>query len=179
MKNINGKKLTKLSVTGPLALETVARNITRFPFLNQLHVGENSNITDKTNGQKILSALKDNKGMNQVSFTVMDLDDIIIKEAGDKKVMVRVKKLQPVTLKVTSGKLTAHSTFALHTLDLSHNNLEHEGTNLGELMVKVSGLRVLLLCDCNLNKDTIEKMANVIAKERKPCHLQTLSMGHY
>ena len=179
MKNINGKKLTKLSVTGPLALETVARNVTRFQSLNQMHVGENSNITDKTNGQKILSALKDNKRINQVSFTVMDLDDIIIKEAGDKKVMVRVKKLQPVTLMVTSGKLTAHSTFALHTLDLSRNNLEREGSNLGVLMVKVSGLRVLLLCDCNLNKDTIEKMVNAITKERKPCHLQTLSMGHY
>ena len=179
LKNVNEQKLEQLSVTGPDALEAVAKNIHRLLFLNQLHVGENSNTKDKTNAQKILSTLKDNKEMNQVSFTVMTLGDIIIKDDCDKKVMVRVKKLQPDTIKVTSGMLTAHSTLTLHTLDLSHNSLEHQGSPLGHLLAKLSGLRVLLLNDCNLNKHTIQKMVDAMTMEKNPCHLHTLNMGNY
>ena len=179
LKNINEQKLKKMSITGPGAMEEVAKNVHRFTSLDLLHVGENSNIEDKTNGQKILSALKDHSSIKQVSFSVLDLDDIVIKEDVEIKVLVRVKKLQPDTLKVTSRMLTVQSTVALHTLNSSRNSLEHEGWPLGQLMAKLSRLRVLLLNDCNLNKHTIQQMVDAMTKETFLCHLQSLNMGHY
>ena len=178
LKTLQEKKLKCLAITGPGALEAVAKNIHRFTCLHELEVGENSNTNDKTNGQKILSVLKGKK-LKQVSFNVMDLNDIIIKEDVEIKVMVRVKKLQPGTMKITSDLITFDSTIALHTLDLSRNSLEHDGTPLGELIVKVSGLRVLSLADCTLKPKTIKEMVDAVTRAQYHCHLQTLNMGHY
>ena len=179
LKNVQEKKLRYLSITGPGALEVVARDIFRFTSLDQLHVDESSNTNDKTNGQKILSALKANQLIKQVNFSVMDLDDIIIKEDVAIKVKVHVKKLKPGTLKITSDMPTRDSTLALHTLDLSHNNLENEGRPLGEFIAKVSGLRVLSLADCKLKPAMIQEMVDAMTKVQLPCNLQTLSMGQY
>ena len=179
LKNIQEKEFRYLSITGPGALEVVARNINRFTKLDTLRVDESSNTNDKTNGQKILSALKANKFLKQVNFSVMDLDDIIIKEDVVIKVKVHVKKLKPGTLKITSDMQTRDSTLALHTLDLSHNNLENEGRPLGEFMAKVSGLRVLSLADCKLKPTMIQEMVEAVTKIQLPCKLQTLNMGQY
>ena len=177
MNNIQEKKLKNLSITGPGALEVVAKNIHRFTSLEKLQVGEISTTKDKENGKNILSALKGNKSIEQVDFSVMDLNDIIIKEDVQIKVTVRVKKVQPGTLEVASNMLTEESIVALHTLDLSHNSLEHDGQPLGELMVRISTLRVLSLCDCNLKSKTIQAMVDAVVQS--PCHIQKLYMGHY
>ena len=177
MNSIQEKKLKNLSITGPGALEVVAKNIHRFTSLEKLQVGEISKTKDKENGKNILSALKGNKSIEQVDFSVMDLNDIIIKEDVQIKVTVHVKKVQPGTLEVASNMLTEESIVALHTLDLSHNSLEHDGQPLGELMVRVSALRVLSLCDCNLKSKTIQAMVNVVVQS--PCHIQKLCMGQY
>ena len=179
LTSIPETKLKSLSITGPGAFESVAKNINRFTSLDQLQVGEISNASDKTYGQKILSALKGNTLMKQINFSVMDLDDIIIKQDADIKVMVRVKKLQPGTLKVTSDMLAQESKIALHSLDLSRNSLEHEGRPLGELVAKVSGLRVLRLADCNLKPKTIQEMVDSMTMVQFPSHLETLNMGQY
>ena len=176
MKNMEETKLKYLSITGPGALEAVAKNIDKFASLEKLQVEENSHIRGKTHGQKILATLKGNKSVKQVNFSVMDLNDIIIKEDVQIKVVVHVKKLKPGTLKVTSDMLTADSTLALHTLDLSRNNLEHEGKPLGELMTKVSGLRVVILGHCNLAAKTVREMVDVFKLLQLP-GLQTLNMG--
>ena len=177
MNSIQEKKLKNLSITGPGALEVVAKNIHRFTSLEKLQVGEISKTKDKENGQKILSALKGSKSIEQVDFSVMDLNDIIIKEDVKIMVTVRVKKVQAGTLEVASNMLTEESIVALHTLDLSHNSLEHDGKPLGELMVKISTLRVLSLCDCYLKSKTIQAMVDAVVQS--PCHIQKLNMGHY
>ena len=179
MKNIQKENLKYLSVTGPGALETVAENIHRFTLLEQLHVDEHSNVRDKAHGQKILSVLKGNKLTKQVSFNVMDLNEIIIEEDVDIKVTVHPKKLQKGTLKVTSDMLTRGSTVALHSLDLSRNSLETEGKPLGELLAKVAGLRVIWLGDCNLKNDTIQDMVDGIEGQQAKSGLHTLSFGHH
>ena len=178
LKSIPETKLRCLSITGPGALESVAENIHRFTSVDQLEVAEISNPNNKTYGQKILSALKGHKFLKQVKFSVMDLDDIIIKEDADIKVMVRVKKLHPGT-KVTSDMFTGESNIALHSLNLNGNNLEHEGRLLGELVTKVSGLRVLSLADCTLKPQTIQKMVDAMTNVQFTSHIQTLKMGHY
>ena len=179
MKNIQKENLKYLSVTGPGALETVAENIYRFTFLEQLHVDEHSKLRDKTHGQKILSVLKDHKLIKQVSFSVVDLKEIIIEENVDIKVTVHPKKLQKGTLKVTSDMLTRGSTVALHSLDLSRNSLETEGKPLGEMLAKVAGLRVIWLGDCNLKNDTIQDMVDGIEGQQAKSCLHTLSFGHH
>ena len=179
MKNIQPANLRFLSITGPSALEAVAEIIDKYTFLERLEVEENSNIRDKTHGQKILSVLKDSKLMKQVTFSVMDLDEIIIEDKVSIKVMVHVKKLQPGTLKVTSDMLTENSTIALHTLDLSRNNLETEGRPLGELVTKLLGLRRLILGDCNLKPETLQDILVALTNVQSPCGLQTLNLGHY
>ena len=176
MKNMEEIKLKFFSITGPGALEAVAKNIDKFAYLEKLQVEENSHIRGKTHGQKILATLKDNKLVKQVNFSVMDLNDIIIKEDVEIKVVVRVKKLKPGTLKTTSDMLRGDSTLALHTLDLNRNNLEHEGGPLGELVAKVSGLRVLILGDCNLVAKTVREMVDVFKLLQLP-FLQALNMG--
>ena len=179
MKNIQESKLKYLSVTGPGALEAVAENIARFTFLKQLQVEENSNAIKKSHGQKIIYALRGNKTMNQVAFRVMDLDDIIIKDNVKIEVAVHVKKLKNRTLKAISDSISSGSPVALHTLDLSRNSLEDQGTHLGELMGKLSGLQVLSLGDCNLKPKTIQEMVDALTKIRFQCHLRKLNMGHY
>ena len=176
IKNTEEKTLKYLSITGPGALEAVAKNIDKFVSLEKLQVEENSDIRGKTHGQKILETLKSNKSVKQVNFSVMDLNDIIIKEDVEIKVVVRVKKLKPGTLKATSDMLRGDTTLALHTLDLSRNSLEHEGRPLGELVAKVSGLRVLILDDCNLVAKTVQEMVDVFKLLHLP-DLQTLNMG--
>ena len=178
MKNIQ-KKLKYLSITCPGALEAIAENIHRFTSLEQLHVEENSNAINKSHGQKILSSLEGNTSMKQVSFSVMNLDDIIIKENVRIKVIVHVKKLQKGTLKTASDMLTGDSTVALHTLDLCRNNLDNEGTHLGELVLKTSGLRKLILGDCNLKPKTMQEMVDAMTKTHSPCGVHTLDLGHY
>ena len=175
MKSIQEKKLKHLSITGPGALEVVARNIKRFTSLEQLQIDEHSSGTDKTYGQTILSCLKGRKVMKQVSFSVMDLDDIIIKESVDINVMVNVKKLQKGTLERYPGD----SKCILNTLDLSRNSLEDEGYHLGELITKVAGLRVLRLGDSYLKSETIQGMVDAMTKVQLKCGLQTLNFGHY
>ena len=176
MKNMEEIKLKYLSITGPGALEAVAKNIAKFASLEKLQVEENSDIRGKTHGQKILESLRGKKSVKQVNFSVMDLNDIIIKEDVQIKVVVRVKKLKPSTLKMTSDMLTGNATLALHTLNLSRNSLEHDGGRLGELVAKVSGLRVLILGDCNLVAKTVREMVDVFKLLRLP-GLQTLNMG--
>ena len=175
MKNLEEIKLKYFSITGPSALEAVAKNIDKLASLEKLQVEENSDIRDKTHGQNILATLKGNKSVKQVNFGVMDLNDIIIKEDVEIKVVVRVKKLKKDTLKATSDMLRGDSTLALHTLDLSRNNLEHEGRHLGELLTKVSGLRVLILGDCNIVAKTVQEMVDV--KFLGLPGLQTLNLG--
>ena len=176
MKTMEEIKLKYLSITGPGALEAVAKNIAKFASLEKLQVEENSDIRGKTHGQKILESLRGKKSVKQVNFSVMDLNDIIIKEDVQIKVVVRVKKLKPSTLKMTSDMLTGNATLALHTLNLSRNSLEHDGGPLGELVAKVSGLRVLILGDCNLVAKTVREMVDVFKLLRLP-GLQTLNMG--
>ena len=175
MKSIQEKNLQYLSITGPGAQEVVAKNIHRFTSLEQLQIDEHSSGTDKTYGQKILSSLKGHKFMKKVSFSVMDLDDIILKESVDINVMVNVKKLQKGTLERYPGDFKC----ILNTLDLSRNSLEDEGYHLGELITKVAGLRVLRLGDSYLKSETIQGMVDAMTKVQLKCGLQTLNFGHY
>ena len=179
LNSVQCQKLKYLSVTGHGALEVVARHVHRFTSLDQLEVAENSYITDKTNGHRILSVLKGNKSLKEISFSVMDLDGIIVKEDVVTKVIVHVKKLQSGTLKKTSDMLTEGSAVALHTLNLCHNSLQHEGGSVGELVAKLSRLRVLSLADCNLKPKTIKEMVDAMTKVQPFCHLQTLNLGQY
>ena len=178
LNNVQYQKLKYLSVTGHGALEVVARHVHRFTSLDQLEVAENSCITDKTNGHKILSVLK-GKSMKEISFSVMDLDGIIVKEDTETKVIVHVKKLQSGTLKKTSDMLTEGSAVALHTLNFCHNSLQHEGGPVGELVAKLSRLRVLSLADCNLKPKTIKEMVDAMTKVQPFCPLQILNLGQY
>ena len=70
-------------------------------------------------------------------------------------------------------------TGGLYKLDLSGNNLRDEGESLGKLMARMTGLRVLCVCGCNIEADTVQAMVKAVRELQVTCHLHTLIMGVY
>ena len=189
LKNIRCDRLTDLSVTAPDGLKAVADSIHRLKEIQKLHVDDTAeNVilyrsvhdTDRsTYGYKIMSALKDNKNIKEVSLCVPDLDDRIIQEKLNMKVKLQVKKR---TLRKDSlPKAVRGLDFSggLYELDLSGNNLKDEGKSLGQLMARMTTLRVMDVWNCNIEADTVQAMVQTIKENNVKSGLHTLYMGRY
>ena len=201
LKNISCDRLTDLSVTAPDALEAVADSIQRFKALQKLHVDdtaaaaaaddddddddddEDEDDTDRssnnTHGYKILSVLRDNNNIKEVSLCVPDLDGRIIQKKFNMKVILQVKEK---TLKKDSLRKTVSGldfTGGLYKLDLSGNNLKDEGESLGELMARMTTLRVLDVWKCNIQAYTVQAMVQTIREIKVTSGLHTLYMARY
>ena len=179
MKNINTDRLTDLSVTAPGALQAVADSIQRFTALQQLHVDDTSRDSNKLQAQRMLSSLRNNNNIKQVSLCVRGLDDRIIKEKLNMKVKLKVKG---DTLSETSLREALRGldfTGGLYKLDLSYNNLWDEGESLGKLMARMTTLRVLCVCGCIIEADTVQAMVKAVREIQVTSHLHTLNMGFY
>ena len=196
MKNINTNRLTDLSVTAPGALQAVADSIQRFTALEQLHVDEveeedsiialeqlhvddTSRNSNKLQAQIILSSLRNNNHIKQVSLCVPDLDDRIIKEKLNMKVKLKVKERTLSEGSLREAVRGLDFTGGLYKLDLSVNNLRDEGESLGKLMARMTTLRVLCVCLCNIKADTVQAMVKAVREIQVTSHLHTLIMGHY
>ena len=177
MKNINTDRLTDLSVTAPGALQAVADSILRFTVLQQLHVDDTSWNSNKLQAQRILSSLRNNNNIKQVSLCVQGLDDRIIKEKLNMKVKLKVNTLSEGSLREAVRGLDF--TGGLYKLDLSCNNLRDEGESLGKLIAMMTALRVLCVCHCNIKADTVQAMVKAVRELQVTSHLHTLNMGHY
>ena len=178
MMNIITDRLTDLSVTAPDATQAVADSIQRFTVLQQLHVNDTSRDSNKLQAQRILSSLRNNNNIKQVSLCVPDLDDRIIKEKLNMKVKLKVKvwPLREGSLREAVRGLDF--TGGLYKLDLSYNNLRDEGESLGKLMARMTALRVLCVCYCNIQADTVQAMVKAVRELQVTSHLHTLNMGN-
>ena len=179
MKNINTDRLTDLSVTAPGALQTVTDSIHRFTALQQLHVDNTSRDTNKLQAQRILSSLRNNNNIKQVSLCVPDLDDRIIKEKFCMKVKLKVKDRTLSECSLREAVRGLGFTGGLYKLDLSGNNLRDEGESLGKLMARMTALRVLCVWRCNIEADTVQAMVKAVRELQVTSHLHTLNMGVY
>ena len=177
MKNINTDRLTDLSVTAPGALQAVTDSIQRFTVLQQLHVDDTSRDSNKLQAQRILSSLRNNKNIKQVSLCVPGLDDRIIKEKLNMKVKLKVKERTLSEGSLREAVRGLDFTEGLYKLDLSENNLRDEGESLGQLMARMTALRVLCVCGCNINADTVQAMVKAVRELQVTSHLHTLNMG--
>ena len=192
LKNISCDRLTDLSVTAPDGLKAVADSIHRFKALQKLHVDDTAkNVilyrsvhdtdrsSDNTHGHKILSVLKDNNNIKEVSLCIPDLDNRIIKEKFNMKVKLQVKE---DTLRKDSLRKAVRGldfTGGLYKLDLSWNDLEDEGESLGQLMARMTTLRVLDVWYCYIQADTVQAMVQTIKEIKVTSGLHTLYMGRY
>ena len=183
MKNINTDRLTDLSVAAPGALQAVADSIQRFTALQQLFVdhASSSRIWDdnKLQAQRILSSLRNNNNMKQVSLCVPDLEDRIIKEKLNMKVKLKVKERTLSKGSLREAVRGLDFTGGLFKLDLSCNNLRDEGESLGKLIAMMTALRVLCVWRCNIEADTVQAMVKAVRELQVTSHLHTLIMGHY
>ena len=179
MKNINTDRLTDLSVTAPGALQAVADSIQRFTVLQQLHVDDTSRDSNKLQAQRILSSLRNNNNIKQVSLCVPDLDDRIIKEKLNMKVKLKVKEDTLSETRLREAVRSLDFTGGLYKLDLSYNYLRYEGESLGKLMARMTTLRVLCVCLCNIKAYTVQAMVKAVRELQVTSHLHTLIMGHY
>ena len=179
MKNINTDRLTDLFVTAPGALQAVADSIQRFTALQQVHVDDTSKDSNKLQAQRILSSLRNNNNIKQVSLCVPGLDDRIIKEKLNMKFKLKVKENTLSTGSLREAVKGFDFTEGLYKLDLSSNNLRDEGESLGKLMARITALRVLCVCDCNIEADTVQAMVKAVRGLQVTCHLHTLIMGDY
>ena len=178
MKNINTDRLTDLSVTASDALQAVADSIQRFTALQQLHVDDTSWDSNKLQAQRILSSLRSNSNMKQVSFCVPDLDDRIIKEKLNMKVELKVKERTVSKGSLWEAWTGLDFTGGLYKLDLSGNNLRDEGESLGKLMVRMTAIRVLCVGWCNIEAYTVQAMVRAVKELQVTCHLHTLNMSN-
>ena len=190
LKNISCDRLTDLSVTAPDGLEAVADSIHRFKALQKLHVegdddghddddddDDKDRSSNNTHGYKILSVLKDNNNIKEVSLCVPDLDDRTIQEKLNMKVKLKVKedKLKKDSMrKAVSG---SDFTGGLYKLDLSKNDLKDEGESLGQLMARMTTLRVLDVCGCKIQIVTVYVMIQTIKEMKVTSGLHALYMG--
>ena len=176
MKHINTDRLTDLSVTAPGALQAVADSIQRFTALQQLHVDDTSRDSNKLQAQRILSSLRNNNHIKQVSLCVPDLDDRIIKEKLNMKVKLKVKEYTMSEGSLREAVRGLDFTEGLYKLDLSENNLRDEGESLGTLMAMMTALRVLCVCGCYIKADTVQAMVKAVREIQVTSHLHTLNM---
>ena len=178
MKNINTDRLTDLSVTAPGALQAVADSIQRFTALQQLHVDDTSRNSNKLQAQRILSSLRNNNNKKQVSLCVSDLDDMIIKEKLNMKVKLKVKEDTLSEGSLREAVRGLDFTWGLYKLDLSGNNLRYEGKSVGKLMAKMTALRVLCVCGCNIKADTVQAMVKAAIDMKVTSHIHRLNMSN-
>ena len=179
MKNINTDTLTDLSVTASGALQAVADSIQRFTELQKLHVDDTSRESNKLQTQRTLSSLRNNNKIKQVSLCVPDLDDRIIKQKLNMKIKLKVKRDTLSEGRLREAVRGLDFTEGLYKLDLSYNNLRYEGESLGKLMARMTALRVLCVCGCYIEADTVKAMIKAVRKLQATCHLHTLNMGDY
>ena len=197
VSSIPTDKLTSLSMTGPDVIKAAADHIQKFTILQQLHIDEKSSnyteeetSTDYTEEEtstdyteetrnKLISSLNSNNNIKEVSLCVQDLDDRIIQEKLNMKVKLQVKSgtLRKDSLRKAVSGLDL--TGGLYKLDLSDNNLKDEGESLGELMARMTTLRVLDVFACNIHADTVQAMVQTIKEIKVTSSLHTLYMGRY
>ena len=179
VSSIPTDKLTSLSMTGPDVIKAAADHIQKFTILQQLHIDEkSSNYTEETRN-KLISSLNSNNSIKEVSLCVPDLDDRIIQEKLNMKVKLQVKS---GTLRKDSLRKAVRGlvfTGGFYKLDLSENNLKDEGESLGELMARMTTLRVLDVRRCNIQADTVQAMVQTIKEIKVTSSLHTLYMGRY
>ena len=180
MKNINTDRLTDLSVTAHGSIQVVPDSIQTFTALQQLHVDDTSKDSNKLQAHRILSSLRNNNNIKQVSLCVPDLDDRIVKEKLNMKVKLKVKERTLGEGSLREAVRGLDFTRGLYKLDLSGNNLRDEEESLGKLMARMTALRVLSVCKCNIKADTVQAMVKAVRGQLQvKCHLHTLHMGYY
>ena len=187
LEKISCDTLKDLSVIAPGALEAVADSIHRFNALQKLHVDDKDDDNrifldlDRSykHRYKILSELKDNDSIKEVSLCVADLGDRIMQEKLNMKVKLKVKE-QTLRTDILGQTVRGFDfTGGLYKLDLSGNNLKGEGESLGQLMARMTTLRVLDLYFCNIQADTVHAMVHTIKEIKVTSRLHTLYLGRY
>ena len=179
VSSIPTNNLTSLSMSRPDAMKASADHIQKFTILQQLHIDETStNYTEETRN-KLISSLKSNNNIKQVSLCVPDLDDRIIQEKLNMKVKLQVKgyTLRKDSLRKAVRGLEFNG--GLYKLDLSYNNLKDEGESLGQVMARMTTLRVLDVWNCNIKADTVQAMVQTIKGIKVTSSLHALYMGRY
>ena len=179
VNSIPTKNLTSLSMKGPDAMKAAADHIQKFTDLQELHIDEMSTDYKEETSNKLISSLKTTHNMKQLSLCVPNLDDSIIREKLNLKLKLQVKK--ETLTKETLGKAVKALDFVegLYKLDLSRNNLEDEGESLGQLMTSTATLKVLSVCGCNIQANTVQAMVQTIKKRNVTPNLHTLNMGRH
>ena len=191
VNSIPTKNLTSLSMIGPDAIKVTVDYIKKFTILQQLHIDEKSAIYSEETRNKLISSLKSNSNIKQVSLRVPDLEGRILQEKLNMKVELQVKDgtLKMDTMrKAASGLYAAEGIEAakgldfngcLYKLDLSGNNLKDQGESLGQIMARMTTLRVIDMCECNIHADTVFAMTQAIKKNKEASGLHALYMGRY
>ena len=177
IKNIITERLTDLSITARGALQAVADSIQRFTALQQLHVDDTSRDSTKLQAQRILSSLRNNNNIKQVSLCVQGLDDRIIKEKLNMMVKLKVKEGTLNEGSLRDAVRGLDFTEGVYKLDLSGSYLRDEGESLGKLMARMTALRVLCVCGCYIQADTVQAMVKAVRELQVTSHLHTLNMG--
>ena len=179
VSSIPTDKLTSLSMRGTDAMKASADHIQKFTILQQLHIDEKSTDYTEETRNKLISSLNSNNSIKEASLCLPDLDDRIIKEKFNMKVKLQVKRK---TLRKDSLRKAVRGldfTGGLYKLHLSGNNLKDEGESLGQLMARMTTLRVLDVWNCNILADTVQAMVQTIKKIDVKSGLHTLYMGRY
>ena len=179
VSSVPTNNLIYLSLTGPDVMKAAADHIQKFTILQQLHIDEEStNYTEETRN-KLISSLNSNKNIKKVSLWVTDLYYRILQEKLNMEVILQVKyeTLRKDSLRKAVNGL--NFTEGLHQLVLINNNLKDEGESLGQLMTRMTTLRVLDVYGCYIKGDTVQAMVQTIKEIKVTSGLHALYMGRY
>ena len=127
---------------------------------------------------KVLSILRNNNNMKQVTLCVPDIDDWFVKEKLNMKVKLKIKEKTLSEGSLSEAVRGLDFTGGLYKLDLSGNYLGDEGESLGKLMARMTTLRVLDVWNCDIETDTVQAMVKAVRELQVTCHLHTLNMGY-
>ena len=156
ISNLPAEHLTYLSLSGPDAIDAVARSVQKISKLEQLCVHDDSKYYGRETINTLMSSLTSCAFLKKVSVSVLDIDDMFVNSNINMEVNLKIMKLQGGSLKKAVNILDV--TLSLYELDLSGNNLKEEGNSLGQIMVKVTALQVLSVGNCNIRASTVEQI---------------------
>ena len=164
VSSIPTKNLTSLSLIGLDAMKAAGDHTQKFTALEQLHIDEASSTLTEETRKELLTSLKSTRSVAHVSLCLADLDDRILQEKLNMKISLQVKQETLTEDALRKAGRVLDLTGSLHKLELSGNNLKNEGESLGQIMARMTTLRILCVCGCNIKANTIQRMVQTIKK---------------
>ena len=174
-ENINNVKLT-----GSEVLNLIHNHLKQFINLQYLEISAQGMGNKRGIINKICRSIKSCKSLSEVNLHTEGVPDVLLTLDDTVKINLTMTiKASEITKFVTN--MEKHKTKPnISTLNIhGYYRRKTAGSALGEMMVCLPGIQVLNMRECEMNKDTLREMSDVIRREEETrLDIKELILGH-